>query len=105
MVFPNPKKKISNGSDYNFFERVTVTDTEFPEECQILFAFRSNYTSFSLINESAVTIEYSFNGHTLHGDLVPNTPSEALAFDNRPISKIWLRAPSSANIRVEAWGV
>lgn len=101
MAFP--RQKITAGVDKNYFRRLTVTDTDFPDASQVLFGITGHITTFSLINESNETIEYSFNGSTLHGDLVPNTPSEALSFSNRPVSKIWFRAPANAVIRVEAW--
>ncbi len=93
----------TQGKDYNFFTKITVTDTSFPTNSQVTIPF-SGQTGFSLVNEGSVKIEYSFNGSTLHGDLTPGTPTAAIIFDNRRISAIWFRASSSSIVRVEAWG-
>ncbi len=92
----------TQGKDYNFFAKVTITDTSFPSESQITIPF-AGQGGFSLVNEGAAVVEYSFNGNTLHGDLTPGTPTAAMIFDNRRISAIWFRASSSCLIRVEAW--
>ncbi|KKN14932.1 hypothetical protein LCGC14_0991190 [marine sediment metagenome] len=100
----NPRAPITTGFDTNFFQRITVTNLGFVESSDILINIK-NQQSFSMINEGTDIVEYSFNGRTLHGDMVPGKPSEALMFDNRRISKIWFRAPNSGShvIRVEAW--
>jgi len=99
-------KATTDGFDYNFFKKVTVDTATFPEDCQVFINIRANVMSFSLINEGSDVVEYSFNGNTLHGDLTPSTFSESLVFENRPISKIFFRAPSGGSpvVRVEAWG-
>lgn len=52
-------------------------------------------------------VEYSFNGDTVHGDLQIGTPTEAIFFDNRPISKIYFKAKTPAAlgsiVRIEGW--
>lgn len=98
MIGPNTK-----GKDYNFFDRVTISNTAFPTNSDVTFAFSGN-PSFSLINEGTDTVEYSFNGLTKHGDLVPNTPSAALFFNNRGINSVWFRVLSGAptDVRIEA---
>ena len=101
---------ITNGVDFNFFERIEVTRTTFGDpndgyKCDIFIALRGPLKTLFLVNEGSETIEYSFNGNRLHGDLIPGTPTAALSFDNRPISKMWFRVPSGnpSTIRVEAW--
>lgn len=93
---------IDNGKDFNFFQKVTVTNTSFADDADVVFNFRGQQ-SFTLVNEGSVTIEYSFNGNTLHGDLTPGTNTAALLFPNRRVSRIWFRAASSSTVRVEAW--
>lgn len=90
------------GKDYNFFTKINVTDTAFPNESQVTIPLAGQY-GFSLINEGSSVVEYSFNGNVLHGDLTPSTPSAAIIFDNRRISAIWFRASSASVVRVEAW--
>lgn len=94
-----------NGKDRNFFKKITVTDSDFPTDCQVFVNINPNIKSFSLVNEGNSLVEYSFNGNTLHGDLTPGTPTAAIFFDNRSISKIFFRAPAggSPDVRVEAW--
>lgn len=93
----------TQGKDYNFFTKTSITDTEFPNESQITIPFAGQF-GFSMVNESLDVIEYSFNGNTLHGDLTPNSSTQALIFDNRRISAIWFRtAGSDSLVRVEAW--
>ncbi len=84
----------------NFFTRVTVSGASFPSTADVNL---SGNTSFSLINEGTGTIEYSFDGSTLHGDLVATTPSAAMTFTDRGFSLIWFRLKSGAtsSIRVE----
>jgi hypothetical protein len=96
---------ITNGKDFNFFTKVNVSNAVFAESSDVIFNFRGQF-SFSLINEGSGIVEYSFNGSVLHGDMKPGSPSEALFFDNRRVSKIWFRALSGTNtIRIEAWAV
>ena len=75
------------------------------KDADVLITLR-NVRHFSMVNEGAGVIQYSFNGNTIHGDLTPGTPTAAIIFDNRPINKIWFRltAPGSSIVRVEAWG-
>lgn len=94
----------TQGKDFNFFTKITVTDTSFPTDAQVVIPF-AGQSGFSLVNEGATVIEYSFNGITLHGDLTPGTPTAAIIFDDRRIPAIWFRASSSSSVRVEAWAV
>jgi len=90
------------------FNRVSVTTDSF-NDMEIAWTFTANHILLSM--EGAVsgdTIEYSFDGVTLHGDMKGRTSSEAISYDNRLRSKIWLRrnasSPSASIIvRVEAW--
>lgn len=92
------------GKDFNYFSLITVSSTSFTSESQVTFGFRGQ-RSFSLVNYGSVTVHYSFNGNTVHGDLRPGTPTAAIAFDERYISGIWLKLATvgSAEVRIEAW--
>ncbi len=90
-------------SNFNYFNRATVANATFTTDPDIFFKIRGN-PSFSMINEGSGIIEYSFDGTTLHGDMVPLTGSSELVFNNRGYSQIWFRLKSGAvsNVRVEA---
>jgi hypothetical protein len=101
---------ITQGKDFNFFQTLAVTDGYFNHnplnDADVFFNFRGQ-VSFSLVNEGAGIIQYSFNGQTLHGDMTPGTPTQAIFFDNRRVSKIWFRlrgGQPDSTVRVEAWG-
>lgn len=94
---------ITQGKDYNYFSRLTISSATFSNDPNCQFAFRGN-PSFSLINDGAGIIEYSFNGNTVHGDLVPNTPYAAMVFNLKGVNQIWfrLKSGSASDVRVEA---
>ena len=90
-------------SNFNYFENLLVDGYAFPENPQINFRFNSQ--GIALLNKNNVyTIQYSFNGTTVHGDLDPADESKGIIFDNRVESKMWFRAVDGyATVRVEAW--
>lgn len=88
-------------SRFNYFRILNVTETNFPPVPQIDFGFGSQ--GFILLNRGDETVEYSFDGVNVHGDLNPNDATSGMAFDDRSESKIFFRAPSSQLVRVEAW--
>lgn len=99
-AIPGP---VTLGKDFNYFEKLVITDTSFPTEPQAVIRFRGPQ-HLSFILETGSTVEYSFNGNTLHGDMTASTPSATLDFLMRTNKKIWFRVPSgSATVRVEAW--
>lgn len=115
MAFKNIKK--TQGRDFNFFEKRTVTWTQFgaPDGYtttdgygpDMIITFPTQGLIF--INETdATTIQYSFNGTTVHGELVggATSPSRSLTFNNRVASLIWFRISNgaSATVSVQAWG-
>ena len=101
--------KNTKGKDFNKFGRVTVDGYHFKEYADFVFNFRNCMLTFSLANEGAGKIEYSFNGNTVHGDLTVGTPTEAIFFDNRNVFGVWFRAANGAAVgsiaRVEGWAV
>lgn len=94
---------IAQGKDYNFFQRLTVSNANFNTDSDVIFNYKG-LPSFSLINEGSGIVEYSFNGTTLHGDLVPGTPSSSMTFNGRGYSQIWFRIKSGSpsNVRIES---
>lgn len=101
----NPRAPITVGKDRNFFTKETVNNTTFTSDCTVLIKIQTNWLVMSFINEGENKLEYSFNGNTYHGDMIVDTPSQALSFDGRNELKIWFRAPDGpSTIRVEAYG-
>jgi hypothetical protein len=95
---------VTLGKDFNYFSKIAVTDTEFPEIPQVVILFRGPQR-LTFILEIGATVEYSFNGTTLHGDMTDATPSEKLEFVTRSNKKIWFRSSGGATVRVEAWHI
>jgi hypothetical protein len=102
----DPGAPITYGRDFNFFKKITVANTTFNTDADIIITFPTQTVTFQL--ESGGGVQYSFNGNTVHGDL--NAPSGGLifssnlTFQNRVISKIWFLASGSSVVRIEAWG-
>ncbi len=88
----------------NYFSRTTISSASFPAVSAPSISFGFQASSFSLINEGTGTISYSFDGTTVHGDLVAGTPSAAMVFKDRGANMIWLKLSSGAasSCRVEA---
>jgi hypothetical protein len=95
---------IIEGKDFNFYKLVSVSSASFSSAADAKINFRGEQC-FSLLNYGSGNVEYSFNGNTVHGELRFGTPSAGIIFDNRRISKIWLRMKGggTAEVRIEAW--
>ena len=93
--------------DYNTFVRVTVDGYEFGDanNADVVFDYRHSNLSFSLVWEGTGVIEYSFVHPRVHGDMENGQPTQAMFFDNRPVTRIWFRLKSGAGgtVRVEGW--
>lgn len=100
----------NNGKDFNFYEKIVVTNTTFgaaPEyKWDVLITFTT--TGVMMLNEGTGVVEYSFNGNTIHGELDSTSVTKALSFDNRVINTIWFRIKSGSSapitVSVQAWG-
>lgn len=99
------------GRNYNFFQKITVTATTFGGSAvdgyqpDVIITFPTQ--GLLLLNEDASNIvQVSFNGLTVDDELNPALPSKGIAYDNRVVSKIWLRMEvgSSAVVSIRAWG-
>ena len=101
------------GRDHNFYEKADVTWTGFGSNStdgyQPDMIVQFSTTGAIFVNEGTGTVEYSFNGTTVHGELVGATtsPTRTLTFLNRGISKIWFRVKSGSSgpltVSVQAW--
>jgi hypothetical protein len=105
---------VTNGRNWNFFQKLAVTATSFGSNSvdgyqpDMIITFPTAMVTFQL--EGTGSIQYSFNGITVDGDMNSNTSgtdgyySESLVFENRVVSCIWFKLISgSPTIRVEAW--
>jgi hypothetical protein len=99
----DPGAPITYGRDFNFFQNVTVTASisAFNTDADVIITFPTYTVTFMVA--SGASVQYSFNGNTIHGDLNGSGPNNILTFQNRVISKIWFRG--TGPVRVEAWGI
>ena len=95
---------ITQGADFNFFQKVTVSGASFATNADVAINIKFQ-EGFTISNEGTSVIEYSFNGTTLHGDLDSAKDSKTVKFDHRRVTAIWfrLKSGSSSVVRVEAW--
>jgi hypothetical protein len=99
---PKASLRRAGMSKFNYFGVVTADGYAFPDEPQAIFGFNSQ--AFTFLNRGIHTVEYSFDGSTVHGDLNPADASNGLSFDNRVECKAWFRgADGYGAVRVEAW--
>lgn len=109
---PNdPKATIQYGRDFNFFQKISITNTTFNTDADMVITFPTFTTTFQLESGAGI-VQYSFNGIHVHGDMTPfvvasGSPYSAnLSFVNRPICKIWfLTSTGTSVVRVESWGI
>jgi hypothetical protein len=100
------------GRDFNFFQKISVTATTFGGgsvdgyQPDTIITFPTQ--GVMMLNEGSGVVEFSFNGTTVHGELNSANASIGLSFDNRIVSKVWLRVQSGSTgpitIAIYAWG-
>jgi len=80
-----------------------IASANFPVNPQFNWGFLSQ--GISLLNlTGADTVDYSFDGVTVHGRLGPlGSPDNGMVFDIRYERKVWFRVPVDSTIRVEVW--
>jgi hypothetical protein len=96
---------INNGKDFNFYQQITVSGAVFLTEADIRIPIKG-VSGFSLFIQSGGTVDYSFNGNTVHGKLILGTSRAFLQFSSRRANQIWLKMASGGGpsvIHVEAW--
>lgn len=100
--------KRTRGKDFNYFNKFSVTATTFGATCDLQIPMPIRVLTFQ--NEGTLTthaIEYSFNGNTVHGDMIPTKGSASLIFEDRAVTTIWFRVASGSTgpitVRIEAW--
>jgi hypothetical protein len=96
---------VKRNRDINFFEKLHISSTVF--DTVVGWNFNSIGIALMVQDDDATNvIQYSFDGETVHGDMVPTYPSEAIIFDNRVASKVWFRRATPGGpviVRIEAW--
>ena len=90
---------IELGTDFNFYQVTAVATASFPTTAQAILRFRGQH-QLMFICESG-SVEYSFNGNTVHGKATAAGQDAKLMFGVRTGNKIWLRG--TGTIRIEAW--
>ena len=93
------KSKITAGIDFNRFFEITVNNAAFHAEVDVQLLIRGPSLHFYIRNTGVSSVEFSFNGNTVHGRLAPN--SERL-YPFRRVSKIWFRS-AGTTVEIEAW--
>lgn len=104
---------ITNGRDFNFFEKLQVSTTTFGGDSvdgyqpDMVITFPTYGLILHTEDSGSNIIEYSFNGNTVHGELIPGTGRSTPTFINRQVSLIWFRVKTGSTgpitISVEAW--
>lgn len=86
----------------NYYNVISVDGYSFPTAPQVIFRFISQ--GFTLLNRGSKSVEYSFDGVNVHGDLNPLDPTAGISFNSRFEDKIWFRGSNGfSTVRVEAW--
>ena|ERR1019366_2765399 len=98
----------TNGFNKNFFQKINVTATAFG------FSSIDGYQPDAIVTfptvgclilneDSANIVQISFNGYSVAEEINPAI-IKGVSYDNRTISKIWLRVVSgSAVVSIRAW--
>lgn len=117
MAYPYKRKRV-NTDKYNYFQRLSVNWSQFgaPDGYTVADGYGPDIVipfitqGLTFLNEGAATsnsVEYSFDGETVHGDLIPTKANAGLTFDNRSVSYIWFRLKAGStgpvDVRIEAW--
>lgn len=96
---------ITDGKDFNYFQNIVIgASAAFPNDPQAQITFRGpQKLRFDLV--AGASLEYSFNGNTVHGDMTAATNTATLDFHVRNNKLIWFRSTGGATVRVEAYGL
>jgi hypothetical protein len=104
--------KKNQGVSFDHFSRTAVNWTTFGggqanNNPDVIITFPTQ--SFILTIEGSGTVEYSFNGNTIAGELTNGGNRAQLTFNNRVASLIWFRLKTGSsgpiNVTVDAWAI
>ena len=95
--------KQNIGKDFNYYKEVTVTGVaDFTEECQAFSKFRGARRMLFVC--TAGSVEYSFNGNTVHGAMDSALAQSAqLNFGPRQEDKVWVRG--TGTVQIHMWAI
>lgn len=65
--YTGPMGKVVLGRDFNFFQKLTFSSVDFPNECNVIITFPTTTVTFHL--ESGGPIEYSFNRQSFSSEI------------------------------------
>jgi hypothetical protein len=108
MTYFNNITKKTQGKDFNFYNRTSVSSATFSDTPDLIITF-ANYGLIFTNETSAQIIEVSFNGNTVHCELdgTATSTTRILKFLSRQVSMIWFRVKSGsagpATITTTAW--
>lgn len=99
----SPERGLRPEDGPRFTKDLIVNVAAFPTNPQFNWGFLSQ--GIVLVNVSGgSTVEYSFDGVTVHGKLGPlGTPDNGKVFDARYEHRVWFRTTAPETIRVEVW--
>jgi len=96
---------ITTGKDFNYYSSIVIpASAAFPSDPQAQITFRGpQKLRFDLT--AGTSLEYSFNGNTVHGDMNSGNNTKTLDFEVRSNKLIWFRSAGGATVRIEAYGL
>lgn len=94
-----PPGPNTTGTDFNFYKQLVVTNGSFNITPDCFMGFRGSRRMLFVC--TAGTVEYSFNGNTLHGAMSASLASSQLNFGPRMQDKIWFRG--NGTVQVHCW--
>ena len=100
------QKSVVNWSQFGAPDGYTVADGYGADQ---FISFSTYGVIFNIEGSGSSAVEYSFDGHTVHGELTQGTNRATITFLNRVVSMIWFRVKSGSSgpltVSVEAWGI
>lgn len=96
--------QTTQGYQWAYYKSVTTSSSTYATSPDIFVNLAMPITGFRLVLLSGTSCEYSFNGTDAHGAL-DGTVDKIVQFDNRAVSKIFVRSSGGGSITVkcEAW--
>ena len=100
-----PSGPNEKGTDFNHWQRISgIANTSFNSDPDLAFRFKGGVKDIILTLEGSVTVIYSFNGNTEHGELITSTDRSQIIMRRRPVSMMWFKVVSGTGAcTVEAW--
>lgn len=85
-----------------FYQRLNVTDLDFPDQEQLAFGFQA--TRVIIVNDGpASSLTFSFLRPNVDGELFAD--DGPLILDGVGVGKLWLKVDQPGDVRVWAWRI